>query len=414
MEYNNEAFKNIDTGCPAAANISLGAIIDTAYNQLKTTKKYTGEVLTDAQVEALDKMCSASDITDIAYILNDILTASKSQGTVDELSEEIIDKINNGICGVFQSCTLGTKLEEMIEIVNDASDDTVADFKTFKIGDYVGTVDTTNATVAISVSYGTDVTAAAAEFTFVNSKSSAKVGSTEQESGVTENDFTNPITYTITAEDGKTTKNYTVTVTVLPNTEAKITAYSISNVDGTIDEANGTINLELPYGTDVTDLVANFTLSAEATAKVGDTEQTSGTTTNNFSSPVTYVITAEDGTTTKNWTVTVNVSANTEAKITAYSLASADGVIDETNHTIAVEVPYGTDVTALAAIFTLSAQATAKVDDTEQTSGTTENDFTNPVTYTITAGDEETTQDYVVTVTVAEEEVQEPAQEPGE
>lgn len=402
MEYNNEAFKNIDTGCPAAANIGLGAIIDTAYNQLKTTKTYTGDVLTDAQVEALDKMCSASDITDIAYILNDILTASKSQGTVDKLSEEIIDKINNGICGVFQSCALGTKLEEMIEIVNDASDDTVADFKTFKIGEYIGVVDTTNATVAISVPYGTDVSAAVAEFTFVNSKSTAKVGSTAQESGVTTNDFSSPVTYIITAEDGTTTKNYVVTVTILPNTEAKITAYSISNVDGTINEANGTINLELPYGTDVTDLVANFTLSAEATAKVGDTEQTSGTTTNNFTNPITYVVTAEDGTTTKNYTVTVTVLANTEAKITAYSINSVDGTIDETNHTIALELPHGTEVTALAATFTLSAQATAKVGDDAQTSGTTENDFTNPVTYIITAGDEETTQNYVVTVTVAE------------
>lgn len=308
MEYNNEAFKNIDTGCPAAANIGLGAIIDTAYNQLKTTKTYTGEVLTDAQVEALDKMCSASDITDIAYILNNILTASKSQGTVDELSEEIIDKINNGICGVFQSCALGTKLEEMIEIVNDASDDTVADFKTFKIGEYIGVVDATNATVVISVPYGTDVSAAVAEFTFVNSKSTAKVGSTAQESGVTTNDFSSPVTYVITAEDGTTTKNYVVTVTELANTEAKITAYSLASVDGVIDETNHTIAVEIPKDTDVTALAATFTLSAQATAKVGDDAQTSGTTENDFTNPVTYIITAGDEETTQNYVVTVTVA----------------------------------------------------------------------------------------------------------
>lgn len=302
-------FDEIDKGCPASASIGLGAFIDTAYAELKKDKKYTGEVLTDAQVSALDKMCSASDITDVAYILNSILTASKSQGTVDELSAEMIDKIDNGFCGVFQACQLGTKLEEMIEIVNDASDDTVADFKTFKIGDYVGTVDTTNATVAISVPYGTDVTAAAAEFTFVNSKSSAKVGSTAQESGVTTNDFSSPVTYTITAEDGTTTKNYIVTVTILPNTEAKITAYSINSVDGTIDETNHTIALELPHGTEVTALAATFTLSAQATAKVGDDAQTSGTTENNFTNPVTYVITAGDEETTQNYVVTVTVAA---------------------------------------------------------------------------------------------------------
>lgn len=302
-------FDGIDKGCPASASIGLGAFIDTAYAELKKDKKYTGDVLTDAQVSTLDKMCSASDITDVAYILNSILTASKSQRTVDELSAEMIDKIDNGFCGVFQACQLGTKLEEMIEIVNDASDDTVADFKTFKIGDYVGTVDTTNATVAISVPYGTDVTAASAEFTFVNSKSSAKVGSTAQESGVTTNDFSSPVTYTITAEDGTTTKNYVVTVTVLANTEAKITAYSINSVDGTIDEANHTIALELPHGTEVTALAATFTLSAQATAKVGDDAQTSGTTENDFTNPVTYVITAGDEETTQNYVVTVTVAA---------------------------------------------------------------------------------------------------------
>lgn len=302
-------FDGIDKGCPASASIGLGAFIDTAYAELKKDKKYTGDVLTDAQVSTLDKMCSASDITDVAYILNSILTASKSQRTVDELSAEMIDKIDNGFCGVFQACQLGTKLEEMIEIVNDASDDTVADFKTFKIGDYVGTVDTTNATVAISVPYGTDVTAASAEFTFVNSKSSAKVGSTAQESGVTTNDFSSPVTYTITAEDGTTTKNYVVTVTELPNTEAKITAYSINSVDGTIDEANHTIALELPHGTEVTALAATFTLSAQATAKVGDDAQTSGTTENDFTNPVTYVITAGDEETTQNYVVTVTVAA---------------------------------------------------------------------------------------------------------
>lgn len=302
-------FDGIDKGCPASASINLGAFIDTAYAELKKDKKYTGDVLTDTQVNILDTMCSASDITDIAYILNNILTASKSQGTVDELDASIIDKINNGVCGVFQACQLGTKLEEMIEIVNDASDDTVADFKTFKIGNYDGTVDKENATVDISVPYGTSLSAAVATFTFVNNKCSAKVGSTEQTSGTTENDFSSPVTYTITAEDGTTTKDYVVTVTVLPNTETKMTAYSLAGVDGIISEENHTVAVEVPKDTDVTALVATFTLSAEATAKVGNDAQTSGTTANDFTNPVTYVVIAGDEETTQNYVVTVTVAS---------------------------------------------------------------------------------------------------------
>jgi hypothetical protein len=53
-------------------------------------------------------------------------------------------------------------------------------------------------------------------------------------------------------------------------------------------------------------LKASFTLSAGATAKVGSVIQTSGVTINDFTSPVTYTITAEDGVTNQDWVVTVN------------------------------------------------------------------------------------------------------------
>ena len=52
-------------------------------------------------------------------------------------------------------------------------------------------------------------------------------------------------------------------------------------------------------------------------------------------------------------------------------------------------------------MYTLSDGATAKVDEKNQESGITANDFTNPVTYTITASDGETIQDWIVTIDVA-------------
>ena len=100
-------------------------------------------------------------------------------------------------------------------------------------------------------------------------------------------------------------------------------------------------------------------------------------------------------------TISFSTAALSGAKaITAYSLAGVSGTITESGHTIAVTVPYTTNVTSLAATFTLSPGATAKVGSTPQTSGATANDFTNPVTYTITAEDS-TTQNYTVTVTKA-------------
>ncbi len=72
--------------------------------------------------------------------------------------------------------------------------------------------------------------------------------------------------------------------------------------DGNIGDIDGTnVALDVSFGTDVTTLDPTFTISARATAN-----PVSGTV-RDFSTPQTYTITAEDGTTTKDYTVTVTV-----------------------------------------------------------------------------------------------------------
>jgi hypothetical protein len=77
---------------------------------------------------------------------------------------------------------------------------------------------------------------------------------------------------------------------------------------------------------------------------------------------------------------------------------STETTINNDTHTIAVTVPDGTDVTALVATFATTG-ISVKVVSTTQVSGTTPNDFTNSVIYTVTALNG-STQDYTVTVTV--------------
>jgi hypothetical protein len=101
--------------------------------------------------------------------------------------------------------------------------------------------------------------------------------------------------------------------------------------------------------------------------------------------------------------VAFKISAPSTAKaITAFSFQALNpavpGAIDQDAHTVALTVPFGTDVKHLVATFTTTG-ASVKVGSTTQTSGSTVNDFTDPVTYTVTAGDS-STQDYTVTVTV--------------
>ncbi|OQB56147.1 MAG: FG-GAP repeat protein [Deltaproteobacteria bacterium ADurb.Bin151] len=90
------------------------------------------------------------------------------------------------------------------------------------------------------------------------------------------------------------------------------------------------------------------------------------------------------------------VPLSTAKAITAFSLAGVVGAIDETQKTIVVFMPFGTDVTTLVATFTTTG-ANVTVGFTLQISGTTANNFSSPVVYTVTA-DDATTQDYTVTV----------------
>jgi uncharacterized repeat protein (TIGR02543 family) len=126
----------------------------------------------------------------------------------------------------------------------------------------------------------------------------------------------NTITVVVTAQDGTTTKSYTVTVTRLSNT-ATISAFSFNSlspaVTGSVDNSLRTVQLSVPTGTNLTALVATFTLSSGATAAIGSTPQISGQTANNFTSAVTYVLTSQDSSTVQNYLVTVVVAGNPSA-----------------------------------------------------------------------------------------------------
>ncbi|MES1250370.1 MAG: DUF6242 domain-containing protein, partial [Chitinophaga rupis] len=108
---------------------------------------------------------------------------------------------------------------------------------------------------------------------------------------------------------------------------AGLTAFSIKdlNVTFTIDETAGTISNadSLPFQSNVSALVAIFTPVPNATVKVGATPQVSGTTANDFTNPVTYVSVAQNGSTTRNYTVKVNV-AKIDPKTVSWQQLTAD------------------------------------------------------------------------------------------
>ena len=176
-----------------------------------------------------------------------------------------------------------------------------------------------------------------------------------------------------------------VTITPLPKT---ITLYSINGATGIINETNKTIAVTVSFGTIVSDLIACFDTSTNCVVKVGVTPQASGVTSNNFTDPVTYRVIAADGT-TADYIVTVTVAKSSSRAITSYSIKTppATGIINEEsegNKTITVAVPYLTTLNDLIAIFTTTGSSVIE-NSTTQTSGTTRNDFTNNLTYTVIA-----------------------------
>lgn len=247
----------------------------------------------------------------------------------------------------------------------------------------------TNNNIAVTVPNGTNVESLVATYTTTGTK--VTVNGITQKNGVTTNNFESSVTYVVTAADN-TTRSYIVSVTVAPSHAKAITQYSLDGYPGKITGTS--ITVTLPNGTNVNQLVATYTTTG-ASVTVGGATQVSGTTPNNFASPVTYVVHAVNGT-IRNYTVTVTVAPSDAKTITKYSLEGNVGII--TGESIAVSVPVGTDVSTLIATYTTTG-ASVTVGGTTQVSGVTPNNFTNPVTYVVHAADG-TTNSYSVTVTL--------------
>lgn len=190
-------------------------------------------------------------------------------------------------------------------------------------------------------------------------------------------------------------------------TSAEILEYSVPNQigDAVIDDVANTVTLTVGNGTDISALIATFELSYSATAEIAATLQESGVTPNTFTFDVamTYTITAGDAMTTEDWDITISEAiVQLETDIIAYSIPeqTGDAVIDDMAHTVALEVAYGTDLSALIATFELSFGATATVATVDQESGVTTNIFVfdTPLTYTVLAEDGLTSEDWAVTI----------------
>ena len=149
-----------------------------------------------------------------------------------------------------------------------------------------------NNTYTVTVPYGTDVTADS--FVIVTSDSGATVGALTHDGNVW--------SFTITAEDGVTSRAYTVTVsfTEAPKSnDAGVRSITVAGVKAKTS-VNNEYTVTVPYGTNVT--ASSFVIiTNHARATVGALTH--------IKNVWYFTVTAEDGVTTASYTVTVTTAA---------------------------------------------------------------------------------------------------------
>lgn len=164
--------------------------------------------------------------------------------------------------------------------------------------DYIAEINTTQITVDLPMISGVENLIAS----FVlSSDATAYVNGVLQQSGITANDFTSVVSYDVQAENGDM-KNYIVDVDYELNSANDFLSFGFDPAlnPGIEEYAAGeigenTVDLYLPVGTDVSDLIATFALPIQAEAYVFSQMQVSGVTPNDFTDPKIYNIVAGDG-----------------------------------------------------------------------------------------------------------------------
>ena len=177
------------------------------------------------------------------------------------------------------------------------------------------------------------------------------------------------------------------------SSEKEILSFRFTNPDVAADiRSEGRIEAEMPYGTDLTNLTPIITISDKATISPISGEPV------DFTNPVTYTVTAEDGSQAV-YLAVVTKDKNSEKRILAFRFASLniDAVINEDTKEIEATVHYGTDVTTLVPTILISDDARVVPSSDYVT------DFSQPVTYTVFA-ENGSQVEYVVTVIVEQPE----------
>ena len=220
---------------------------------------------------------------------------------------------------------------------------------------------------------------------------------------------TNPITVLVTAQDGTTTSSYTIIVTRSPSAVSTLSGLTLSS--GTLSPAfaSGTLIYTSSVANATTGVAITPTITdATSTVRVNGTPVASGTASASIplvvgANPITVLVTAEDGTTTSTYTVTLTrISTVSTLSSLALSVGNLSPVFSTGTTAYTTSVPNAASSMTVTPIVT-DATATIQVNGTAVASGSASASIplvvgNNTITILVTAQDGTTTSTYTITV----------------
>ena len=362
-----------------------------------------GQAVIDSDAQTVDVTVAFG--TNVSVLMPTFTLSEGSSAFVGEdiqiSGETILDFSNPVIYTVYYSN--GEFSKEWVVTVTIAEEPSMPSFVAFSVANQIGTtfIVADNQTISLAVSEETDITQIIPTFQ-LTPNSTAFIGQSLQESGVSIVDFTNPVIYRVT--DGVTNVLWTVTISTQLMTGNSILNFSVPEQLGqtVINPASKSIVVAVDNGADIMTIVPTFELSQGATAYVNSQQQISGSTEVDFTNVVPYSIVSQSGQ-SATWMVkvayTTDLLSETDILSFGFSGQTQPAVIDNQEHTINVNISGNQNSSNLIPVFALSTGATAYVGSEMIVSGGSIVNFTTTVTMKVLAQNTVDYQDWTINVT---------------
>jgi photosystem II stability/assembly factor-like uncharacterized protein len=268
-----------------------------------------------------------------------------------------------------------------------------------------GQINQASKTISLVLPYKTALSSKTLRLYF-SPKAKVWVNNILHTNGLSIYDLSKVITFKIIAEDSLHFTEYTLRTSLAKNTACELLAWNFKTtgdtgiITQTLD--GGFVNVKVPFGTNLNNLVANFILSDSALAEIKNQFQTSGISSQNYEDTVLVKVLSQDGNHIKRYKIKVNISPNTQCLLKSFDFTqpaiSVQIIQDTLLGKVKIEVAENTNLQNLTAVFKVSDSAKAFINSTLQVSGSSVNNYSNPIIYKVVAQDGVSFKNYEVSI----------------